>query len=97
MARVACRLADFTFVTSDNPRSEDPQEIINEVITGFTKENYEICVDRKEAIGRALKSAQKEQIVLIAGKGHEDYQIFKGHTIKFNEREIVKEFLKAAG
>ena len=94
MARAACALADHTIVTTDNPRSEDPQAIINEVITGFTKKNYEICMDRKEAIGRALKMAQKGQIVLIAGKGHEDYQVFKDHTIAFNEREIVKEFLK---
>jgi UDP-N-acetylmuramyl-tripeptide synthetase len=94
MARAACALADYTIVTTDNPRSEDPQAIINEVITGFTKKNYEICMDRKEAIGRALKMAQKGQIVLIAGKGHEDYQVFKDHTIAFNEREIVKEFLK---
>ena len=95
MARAACELADYSIVTSDNPRSEDPQEIINEVITGFTKKNYEICVDRKEAIGRALKLAQRNQVVLIAGKGHEDYQIFKDRTIAFNEREIVKELLEA--
>ena len=94
MAQAACTLADHSIVTSDNPRSEDPQAIIDEIITGFTKKNYEICVDRKEAIGRALKLAQRNQIVLIAGKGHEDYQIFKDHTIEFNEREIVKEFLK---
>jgi UDP-N-acetylmuramoyl-L-alanyl-D-glutamate--2,6-diaminopimelate ligase len=97
MAQAACRLADYSIVTSDNPRGEDPQAIINETITGFTKRNYEICVERKEAIGRALKLAQKDQIVLIAGKGHEDYQIFKGCTIPFNEREIVKEFLEMKG
>jgi len=94
MARAACDLADHSIVTSDNPRSEDPQTIINEVITGFTKKNFEICVERKEAIARALQLAQKDQIVLIAGKGHEDYQIFKDRTIKFNEREIVKECLQ---
>jgi len=94
MARAACQLADFSFVTSDNPRSEDPQAIINEIIPGFTKKNYEICIERKEAIGRALKLAQKGQVVLIAGKGHEDYQIFKDRTIVFNEREIVKECLQ---
>jgi len=95
MARAAGSLADFTFVTSDNPRSEDPQAIINEIITGFTQSNYEICVDRKEAIDRALKMAQSGQIVLIAGKGHEDYQIFKDRTIVFNEREVVKECLRS--
>jgi len=94
MARAACELADFSIVTSDNPRSEDPQAIINEIVTGFIKNNYETCVDRKEAISRALKQAKKDQIVLIAGKGHEDYQIFKDRTIAFNEREIVKELLE---
>jgi len=94
MARAACQLADHSIVTTDNSRSEDPQAIIAEVIAGFTKKNYEICVDRKEAIGRALKLAQKNQIVLIAGKGHEDYQVLKDRTIAFNEREIVKECLQ---
>ena len=94
MARAACALADHSIVTSDNPRSENPQAIIDEIVIGFTRKNYETCVDRKEAIGRALKLAQKNQIVLIAGKGHEDYQIFKDRTISFNEREIVKECLQ---
>ncbi len=94
MGRAACELADYSIVTTDNSRSEDPQAIIDEVIVGFTKKNYETCVDRKEAISRALKLAQKDQIVLIAGKGHEDYQVFKDRTIVFNEREIVKECLQ---
>ena len=94
MARAACDLADYSIVSSDNPRSEDPQSIIDEITKGFTKNNYETCLDRKEAIGRALKMAQENQIVLIAGKGHEDYQIFKDRTISFDEREIVKECLR---
>jgi len=94
MAQAACQLADFSIVTSDNPRSEDPQAIIDEIITGFSKKNYEICLERKDAIGRALKLVQKGQVVLIAGKGHEDYQIFKDRTIVFNEREIVRECLQ---
>ena len=94
MGRAACELADYSIVTTDNSRSEDPQAIIDQVVVGFTKKNYETCVERKEAIGRALKLAQKNQIVLIAGKGHEDYQVFKDRTIAFNEREIVKECLQ---
>jgi len=94
MAKAASELADHSVVTSDNPRSEDPQAIIDEILTGFTKKNYEVCVDRTEAIGRALKLAQKGEVVLIAGKGHEDYQIFRDKTIPFNEREIIKEFLR---
>jgi len=95
MAKAACDLADYSIVTSDNPRSEEPQAIIEEIITGFTKGNYEIFVDRREAIGRALEMAQKGQTVLIAGKGHEDYQIFKDRTIHFDEREVVKECLQS--
>jgi UDP-N-acetylmuramoyl-L-alanyl-D-glutamate--2,6-diaminopimelate ligase len=94
MARAACQLADYSIVTSDNPRSEEPESIIAEIITGFTKNNYEICVDRKEAIAKALARAKKDEIVLIAGKGHEDYQIFKDKTISFNERQIVQECLQ---
>jgi len=95
MARAACLGADYSIVTSDNPRSEEPEAIISEIITGFTKNNYEICVDRKEAIGRALALAQKDEVVLIAGKGHEDYQIFKDRAIKFDEREIIQECLQS--
>jgi len=93
MARAACALADYSIVTSDNPRSEDPQAIIDEISTGFTKKNFETCVDRRQAIALALHLAQKDQIVLIAGKGHEDYQVFKDRTIAFDERGIVGELL----
>ena len=94
MGRAACELADHSIVTTDNPRSEDPQAIIDEIVKGFTKKNYETCVDRKAAIARALTLAQVGEIVLIAGKGHEDYQILKDRTIAFNEREIVNECLR---
>ena len=94
MGRAVCELADYAIVTSDNPRSEDPQSIIDEIITGFTKNNYEACIDRRSAIGKALKMAGKGNIVLLAGKGHEDYQILKDATIAFNERQIVQEYLK---
>lgn len=94
MAAAACRLADYSIVTSDNPRSEDPEAIIAEMIPGFMKDNYEVIVDRQQAIAHALKMAQPGQIVLIAGKGHEDYQIFKDRTVEFNERKIVQELIK---
>ncbi len=93
MGKVACQLADISIVTSDNPRSEDPQSIINEIVQGFDKSNYETIVDRKQAIGKALKIARKGDVVIIAGKGHETYQIFKDSTIKFNEHQIIREFL----
>lgn len=94
MGKAACELADYSIVTSDNPRSEEPEAIIQEIKVGFSKSNFEIIVDRKEAIGRALKMAQPQEIVLIAGKGHEDYQILKNRTIPFNEVEIVQDLLR---
>ncbi len=96
MGKAACELADYSIITSDNPRSEDPVAIVKEIEGGFIKRNYEIIVERKEAIARALKLAKSGEIVLIAGKGHEDYQIFKDRTVEFNERNIVQELLKGA-
>lgn len=94
MGETACQLADFSIITSDNPRGEDPQAIIRDILPGFKKENYTVVVDRQQAIEKALTSAQKEDIVLLAGKGHETYQIFKNKTIPFDERKIVQGFFK---
>lgn len=94
MGSVASHLADFSFITSDNPRSEEPRAIIDEIIEGYEGEHYTVVVDREKAIGQALKMARKGDVVLIAGKGHEDYQIFKDRTIKFNERKIIQQFLR---
>lgn len=94
MGRVANQWADHCIVTSDNPRSEDPLSIIDEILEGFDKENFEVVVQRDEAIKKALIIAQKGDIVLLAGKGHETYQIFKDRTIKFDERKIIREFLR---
>ena len=93
MGAAVCALSDYAIITSDNPRSEDPLKIIDQIIVGFTKDNYDVCPDRKEAIGRALKQAKPGEIVLLAGKGHEDYQILKTGKVKFNEQDIVREFL----
>jgi UDP-N-acetylmuramyl-tripeptide synthetase len=93
MGKVAGEKADICFVTSDNPRSEDPQSIIDQIVQGFTRKNYTIIADRQEAIRQALSKACKDDIVLIAGKGHESYQIFNNKTIPFNEEHIVRQFL----
>lgn len=93
MAGVVEDLSDFAIVTSDNPRSEDPQQIIREIVDGFKKKNFKVVADRKTAIAEALSFAQKGDVVIIAGKGHEDYQIFKDETIAFDEREIVRGIL----
>jgi UDP-N-acetylmuramoyl-L-alanyl-D-glutamate--2,6-diaminopimelate ligase len=95
MARVADQNADFSIVTSDNPRKEDPEAIIADVEKGFRSDRYEKIVDRTEAITRAISLAQPRDIVLIAGKGHETYQEFADHTIPFDDIRIAQRALEA--
>ncbi len=97
MANAAAKYADKLIVTSDNPRNEEPEAIIKDILAGLegTDVNYDVVVDRKEAIFHALKIAEKGDIIVLAGKGHEDYQILAGmEHIHFDEREIVAEGLK---
>ena len=96
MGEAAADLADLTIITSDNPRSEDPLAIISEIEKGFINKgakSYKVVPDRKEAIAHALTVARKGDYVLIAGKGHEDYQIFKTKTIHFADTEVVRSIL----
>ncbi len=96
MGRIAAELADRVVVTSDNPRSEKPEEIIAEILTGVPKEKLaqvEVIVDRKDAIEAAIEQATSGDFVLIAGKGHETYQIFADHTIHFDDREVARNAL----
>ena len=96
MAGVAEVYADKVIVTSDNPRSENPQEIINEIITGFDDASkVTVILDRREAIAYAINQAKKNDVVLLAGKGHETVQIIGDEKIDFDDREIAKEFLGA--
>jgi UDP-N-acetylmuramoyl-L-alanyl-D-glutamate--2,6-diaminopimelate ligase len=97
MGEVAASLADLSFITSDNPRSEDPLAIIADIEKGFTgkgAKNYRIVPDRREAISQALAAARKGDYVLVAGKGHEDYQVFKDRTVHFDDAEVVRSTLK---
>lgn len=91
MAATSERYSDWTIVTSDNPRSEDPEAICQEIAKGFTKKNYTIELDRRLAIRQAIEMASKEDIILIAGKGHEVYQIFAHKTIEFDDCKVVAE------
>lgn len=95
MGEVAGKYADFVIITSDNPRSEDPMKIISEIEAGIknTKCPYKIVENRREAIKYALSIAKDNDIVILAGKGHETYQVLKDGVIDFDEREIVKEIL----
>lgn len=96
MGKIAGKLADFCIVTSDNPRTENPTEIINEIIPGVEEAGgkYTVIENRKEAIRYALKNAQKDDVILLAGKGHETYQILAEGKIHFDEREVVREILE---
>ena len=97
MAAAAAKYADRLVVTSDNPRNEDPELIIKEILTGLENADipYDVVEDRREAIYHALKIAEKGDIIVLAGKGHEDYQILAGMKhIHFDEREVVAEGLK---
>ena len=95
MGEVAGRVADFSIVTTDNPRTENPSQIISEIEEGIskTKGKYKIIEDRREAIKEALKMMNKNDIVVLAGKGHEPYQEINGEKLPFDERIIVKEIL----
>lgn len=95
MGEIAARLSDYVFVTSDNPRSEVPEVIIEDIKTGIgVRANYSAITDRREAIGEALAMAGEGDVVVIAGKGHETYQILKDKTIDFDDRQVAREFLK---
>lgn len=95
MAGIVGKLSDFAIITSDNPRTEDPEAILNDVEAGMipTKCPYHKIVDRREAINEAIKMAEKDDVVIIAGKGHEDYQIFADRTIHFDDVEEVSKAL----
>jgi UDP-N-acetylmuramoyl-L-alanyl-D-glutamate--2,6-diaminopimelate ligase len=93
MGEAAARLADLAVVTSDNPRTEDPGTIIDEIVAGMPRDRYERITDRQEAIARALSIAAAGDVVLLAGKGHETYQIRGTTAYPFDEREIVNDLL----
>lgn len=93
MGKIGTDLSDFAIITSDNPRTEDPDFIISEIIAGIEKDNYITMEPRKQAIRKALEIATNGDVVVIAGKGHEDYQILKNGKIHFDEREVIDNIL----
>jgi len=93
MGEISGRLADYTILTSDNPRSEAPARIIEEIRAGIESVDdakFEVLEDRREAIGKALASAPADSVVVIAGKGHENYQVIGDRIIHFDDREEVE-------
>ena len=95
MGAVVDQHADFSIVTSDNPRQEDPLAIIGDIEPGMTRGNYEVIVDRREAIFKAIAMAGPRDIILIAGKGHETYQEFADHTAPFDDVAVARQALEA--
>lgn len=95
MGKIAAELSDYCVVTSDNPRSEDPSAIINDILEGMkgVSTPFTVVENRKEAIRFAMENAKKNDIILLAGKGHETYQILPTGTIHFDEREAVRDIL----
>ena len=95
MGNVVSQMADFAIITNDNPRSEEPQQIIEDIKSGIVKDNFCVILDRLEAIKKSLSLAKAGDIVLVAGKGHEDYQIIKDKTTHFDDREVVRKCLQS--
>ena len=96
MGEISGKIADYTIITSDNPRTEKPEDIVEQIEAGIkkTKGKYEVVVDRVEAIEKAIKMANKKDIIILAGKGHEPYQEINGVKYPFDERIIVKEIIE---
>lgn len=94
MGKIASDKADYVIFTNDNPRTENENKIIKDILKGVQKDNYEVILDRKEAINKGLKLLNKNDILLILGKGHEDYQIIGHEKYHLDDKEIVLDYLK---
>lgn len=92
MGNIATKLSDYVIFTNDNPRTEDPQKIMDDIVKDNHSKNYEIIFDRKEAILKGIKMLEKDDILLVLGKGHEDYQIIGHEKIHFDDAEIIKNY-----
>ena len=100
MGEVAGRYSDYAVVTSDNPRGEDPEAIVADILPGLSRSplrSYRVVLDRREAIKLALEAAGPGDLVLIAGKGHEEYQVIKGQVFPFSDRQVALELLAGRG
>lgn len=95
MGEAMTKYADLSIITSDNPRSEDPEKIINDILQGVVNENYIVEPDRKKAIERAISLMKKDDVLIIAGKGHETYQEIGGKRYPFDDRKVAKEIVEA--
>ena len=96
MGEISGKIADYTIITSDNPRTEKPENIVEDIEKGVskTKGKYEVIIDRKEAIKKAIEMANKRDLIVLAGKGHEPYQEINHEVYPFDERLIVREIIE---
>jgi len=94
MGDIAVHYSDIAIITSDNPRSEDPFDIINEIKAGISKDNYMVIENREEAIRNAIEMSDKNDVILVAGKGHETYQEIKGIKHHFSDKEVIEKYRK---
>ena len=95
MGKVADKMADFAIITTDNPRQEAPEKIAEDIRKGFVNDRYKVIINRKDAVAEAIFTASRGDIIVIAGKGHENYQIMKNSVVPFNDRDAVEECLNA--
>jgi UDP-N-acetylmuramoyl-L-alanyl-D-glutamate--2,6-diaminopimelate ligase len=94
MGNIASEMSDKVFVTSDNPRTEDPYKILNQVVGGIKKDNYKVIENREEAIRSAIFESEEDAVILVAGKGHETYQEINGVRSHFSDKEIAEKYLE---
>ena len=94
MAKIATDLSTNVIFTSDNPRNEEPKEIIHDMVSTLDNSNYEIEENRAIAISRGIQMCEKNDILLVLGKGHEAYQLIKGNKIHFSDAEIIQDLIK---
>lgn len=94
MGRTAVLNSDWVIFTSDNPRDEDPDKIIGDIVNGLTADNFEVITDREQAIKKAVFMAGNDELIVIAGKGHEDYQEIKGRKIHFDDHEVAQKYIE---
>ncbi|SHK38666.1 UDP-N-acetylmuramoyl-L-alanyl-D-glutamate--2,6-diaminopimelate ligase [Paramaledivibacter caminithermalis] len=96
MGKIAYSMSDYSIITNDNPRTENPAKIVEDILRGMGKDKnkYDVVMDRREAIKRAIRKAQRDDVVLIAGKGHETYQIINNEVVDFDDREVASNFLR---
>lgn len=94
MGKIATKESSYVVFTSDNPRYEDPAEILNDITCKLDKKNYEIVLNRENAIKKCIQMLTKNDILLLLGKGHENYQIIKDEKIYFSDFEVVEKYTR---